>query len=262
MGSRLLERRGPAATMQKAYFKNWFLSSTLCYKVAPRKRLWPSRIAASDRVPADREHIQKHLNAVVKHIDLRRWRMPPPNGNLERTQAMMPRQVEQFGIEPEPLDALLLEKDLAAFATERFEAALCIDERKPQDHPHDLVEDYSCELAESGLVDGNEAAIESPGAYSNIVGCQRVQKFGSFLDRRRQVSIRKKHITATRFKHSVANAEPFPSIHTVGNDPQSRKRFPKRFRHFCRAVFRTVVYNENFRISSQTGQIRCNLFER
>ena len=75
--------------------------------------------------------------------------MPPPYGNLDRAQSVMPRQVEQFGIEPEPLDALLFEKNLAAFATKRFEAALRINKRQAQYHPHDRVKDYPCKLAES-----------------------------------------------------------------------------------------------------------------
>ncbi len=85
----------------------------------------------------------------MKHIDLCRRRMPPPYGDLDRAQSVMPRQIEQFRIEAEPLDALLFEKDLAAFTPERFEAALRIHKRQPQDHSHDRVKDYPCELAEA-----------------------------------------------------------------------------------------------------------------
>ena len=61
----------------------------------------------------------------------------------------MPRQIEQFGIESKPLDALLLEKYLASFAPECFEPALRIHKRQAQYHPHDRVKDYPCELAKS-----------------------------------------------------------------------------------------------------------------
>jgi len=61
----------------------------------------------------------------------------------------MPRQVEQFGIESEPLNALLLEKDVAAFAAKRFKAALRIHKRQAQDYSHDGVEDYARELTET-----------------------------------------------------------------------------------------------------------------
>lgn len=89
------------------------------------------------------------MNTVAEHIHLRRWRMPPPHGNLDRTQAVVPRQVEQFRIEAEPLDALLLEKDLASFPAENLKATLCIHNRQAQDHPDNEVKDDSRELAEA-----------------------------------------------------------------------------------------------------------------
>src|SRR5208282_4446779 len=85
MGSRLGERSGPAASMKREYQENGVLSSTLCCKVQRRRgRLrWP-RIAAQDGVPADRKHVQKHVNAVAEHIHFGSRRMPPPHGNLGR----------------------------------------------------------------------------------------------------------------------------------------------------------------------------------
>ena len=75
--------------------------------------------------------------------------MPPPHGNLDRAQAVMPRQIEQFRIESKSLHALLLEEDLASFPAEHLEAALCIHKWQAQDHPDDQVKNYSRELAES-----------------------------------------------------------------------------------------------------------------
>src|SRR5208282_6607402 len=92
---------------------------------------WP-RIAAQDGVPADRKHVQKHVNAVAEHIHFGSRRMPPPHGNLGRMKSVMPCQVEEFRIEAEALDALLLEKKLARFTPEGFEAALRVDEGQSQ----------------------------------------------------------------------------------------------------------------------------------
>src|SRR5208282_801947 len=150
MGSRFFGGSGPAANMQKAYTKNVLLSSTLYCKVLPSGLLLgPSRITPQNSVPTDPEHIQKHVNAVAKHIHFRRRRVSPSHGNFYGAKPVMPRQIEQFRIEPEPLDALLLEEDVAFFAPERFEPALRVHERQAQDHSHDRVEDDSGEFAET-----------------------------------------------------------------------------------------------------------------
>src|SRR5260370_17840149 len=95
--------------------------------------------------------------------------MPPAHGNFNRSQAMMPRQVQQLRVEPKTLNRLLLEDDAAAFAPERFETALCIDKRQPQDASHNLVENDSGEFAEGRLVHANETAVHRPGANSPVI---------------------------------------------------------------------------------------------
>src|SRR5579872_2141839 len=77
IGSRLFERRGPVATMPKAYPNLRRLSSTLQHKVSVGfLSLGPFRIASPDRVPANGENIQKHVNAVSEHVYFRCRRMP------------------------------------------------------------------------------------------------------------------------------------------------------------------------------------------
>src|SRR5437016_10795020 len=61
---------------------------------------------------------------------------------------MMSGQVEQFRIEAEPLDGLLVENNPATLAKEGFEAALGVDKRQPQDDANDFVEQDSREFAE------------------------------------------------------------------------------------------------------------------
>src|SRR5260370_17665700 len=88
--------------------------------------------------------------------------MPPAHRNFNRAQSMTPRQVQQLRVEPESFDRLLLEYDAAALAPERFETALRIDERQPQDGSHYLVEDDSGEFAEGRLVHADQSAVHRP----------------------------------------------------------------------------------------------------
>src|SRR5580698_771700 len=110
-------------------------------------------------------------------------------------------------------------------------------------------------------MDGDEAAVESPRAYRHIERLQGVNKFWRLFDGRGEVGIREEHILAARFAHSMAHAETLPSIHTVGNDPQAWKCLTKGFSNFHRLVLRAVIHDDNFRISSQSGQIRCDMLE-
>ena len=97
-------------------------------------------VATEKRVPANGEHINEHLNAVAHHVDLGCRRMRPAHGNFGGLQAMVARQVEQFGVKAEAFDALLFENDAAWFSAKRFEAALGVHERKPQNDSNDAIE--------------------------------------------------------------------------------------------------------------------------
>src|SRR5216683_5729579 len=118
--------------------------------------------------------------------------MPPAHRNFNRAQAMMPRQVQQLRVESESLNRLLLEDDAAALAPERFETALCIDKRQPQDASHNLVENDSGEFAEGRLVHANEAAVHRPGANSHIIGLQSLDELAGFFNRCGKIRIREK----------------------------------------------------------------------
>src|SRR5208337_3755005 len=103
------------------------------------------------------------MNAVAKHIHFRGGRVAPTHGDLDGVEAVMSREVKQFGIETEALDALLFKKNLAAFAAEGFEAALRVDKRQTKDHTDDGVKDDAGEFAETRLVDGDETTVERAG---------------------------------------------------------------------------------------------------
>src|SRR5690242_20102951 len=117
--------------------------------------------------------------------------MPPPYGNFHRPQPVVPCKVKQFGVEPETLDALLLEQDLAALSPERLEPALRIHKRKPQDHAHDRVKHDPRKLPKAGLVDRDKAPVQRPRPDCYIVVLQSLDELRSLLDRRGEVGIRK-----------------------------------------------------------------------
>src|ERR1700741_893228 len=102
--------------------------------------------------------------------------MTPAHRNLNGSQAMMPRQIQQLGIEPEALDGLLLEDDPAAVPPERFEPALRIHKRQPQDDSYNFVEYDSGEFAEERFMHANQAAVGGPGANSHIVNLQSLDE--------------------------------------------------------------------------------------
>src|SRR6266851_4661598 len=138
--------------------------------------------------------------------------MPPAHRNFNRAQAMMPRQVQQLRIEPETFDRLLLENDAAALTPERFETALRIDKRQPQDTLYYLVENDSGEFAEGRLVHADQAAVHRPRANSHVIGLQSVNELAGFFNRRGKIRVREKCDAAARFLHAVANAVAFASV--------------------------------------------------
>src|SRR5260370_27907549 len=132
--------------------------------------------------------------------------MPPAHRNFNRAQAMMPRQVQQLRVKPESFNPLLLEDDAAAFAPERFETALRIDKRQPQDASYNLVKNDSGKFAKGSLVHADQAAVHRPGANSHVIGLQSVNDLPDFLNRRGGIRVREKCDAPARFPHAVAYA--------------------------------------------------------
>src|SRR5262249_50142368 len=100
------------------------MSSTFCCKDAALC------VAPPECVPANDEYIEKHLDAVSEHVYFGRRRVRPAHRNLHRFQPVVSGEIEQFRIEPEPLDALLFEQNPAALAPEGLESALCVHKRQ------------------------------------------------------------------------------------------------------------------------------------
>src|SRR5438876_5941448 len=115
--------------------------------------------------------------------------MPPAHGNLHGAQAVMTRQVEQFRVESEALNPLLLEEDGAAVPAKGFESTLRIDERQPEYDSNDLVENDSREFAQAGFVHADQAAIHGARANGQVIGPQSADALAGFFARRGTIRI-------------------------------------------------------------------------
>src|SRR5579859_1746139 len=149
IGSERGTRDGLRKAMRTGYAGIALLSSTLCDKVLrPGTRLLPP-VSPPHRVPPNRKHIQEHLHAVAKHVDLRGRRVRPAHRNLHRFQSMVARKIEQLRVEPESLNPLLRKNNFAALAPKRLESALRIHERQQQYSAHNLVKNDSGKFAKA-----------------------------------------------------------------------------------------------------------------
>src|SRR5258708_40356872 len=108
--------------------------------------------------------------------------MAPTNGDFYGAQAVVAREVQQFRIEPEALDGLLIENNPATLAVEGFEAALGVDKRQPKNDANELIENDSGNLTEGRLVHGDEAAINGTRADGDVKLQQGIDELVSFLD--------------------------------------------------------------------------------
>src|SRR3989441_4194050 len=101
------------------------------------------RVAAEEPVPADGEHFAEHAQAVAEDVNLGLWVVRPTHGNFDGAQAVAFGEEEDFGVEAEALDALLLKDDARVFADEGFKAALRVGEIQPGDRADDGIENRS-----------------------------------------------------------------------------------------------------------------------
>src|ERR1700745_3063099 len=95
--------------------------------------------------------------------------MRPAHGNFDGFESVVARQVQQFGVKAETLDALLFENDVAALASEGLEAALRIHERKPQNASNYAIENDSGKFAERRFVHFDESAIHRARSDRHVI---------------------------------------------------------------------------------------------
>src|SRR6266516_3325112 len=188
--------------------------------------------------------------------------MPPAHGNLHGAQAVMTRQVEQFRVESEALNPLLLEEDGAALPAKSFETALRIHEREPQDDSNDLVENDSGKLAKRRLMHADQTAIHGAGANGDVIGSQSVDELAGFFDGCGKIRIGEKCEAATRFLHAVADAMALAAVYAIRNYPQRGNFAAEGFRYRGRAILRTIVDHQNFGFAPASLKVAGNPLER
>src|SRR5216684_5643271 len=108
--------------------------------------------------------------------------MRPAHWNFNGLEPVMPRQIQQFRIKAEALDALLLENNAATLAAECFEAALRVHERQPQNDAHDAIENNSSKFAEWRFVHFDQFSIHRARSDGDIIVLQRGEQLVGFLD--------------------------------------------------------------------------------
>src|SRR6266478_2354394 len=187
--------------------------------------------------------------------------MPPAHGNLHGPQAVMTRQVEQFRVEPEALNPLLLEEDGAALPAKSFETALRIHEREPEDDSNDLVENDSGKLAKRRLMHADQAAIHGARANGDVIGSKSVDELAGFFDGCGKIRIREKCDAATRFLNAVADAIALAAVYAIRDYPQRGNFVAEGFRYRGRAILRTIVDHQNFGFAPASLKVARNPFQ-
>ena len=83
-------------------------------------------VPAEQRVPANHDEIAEHPQAVAEYMDVGSCIVRPTDRHFGRAQTVALRQEQNFWIEAEAFDALLLEDNARALPHEGFKSALRI----------------------------------------------------------------------------------------------------------------------------------------
>src|SRR2546425_8698617 len=216
------------------------------------------RVAAEEPIPADGEHFAKHAQAVANHVHLGLWVVRPTHGNFDGAQTMAFGEEEDFGVEAEALDALLLKDDARVFADKGFKAALRVGKTQPGDRADDGIKTLAGKLAQRRLVNFDQARIHAARADSDFVATQRGEQLIGLLDRRGQVSIGEQHDPPAGFEHAVAHAVAFAAVAAVREQPQAGEFRAPLFHNSRTAVARAIVHDDHFRAGGAGTQILSN----
>ena len=91
------------------------------------------RIAAHEPIPADKDEVAEHLQAIAYHPDARGRIVRPADRHFHGAQAMPLGEKQDLGIESESFDALLLKNDLRWLTHECLESALGVMKRQSRE---------------------------------------------------------------------------------------------------------------------------------
>src|ERR1700730_1184383 len=154
--------------------------------------LRPGR-AATLGARSQRDHFTQHSQAIAKKTDFATLSMVPAHRNFTDSQSGMLRQVKQFDIEGEAVEAGGLQNWAAHIETKSLEPALRIPKRQPSRDAHEQVERAASLLAPPRLMDANQSAIQGarPKCNVNLAICNRLDQFRRLSQWRGKIGIKK-----------------------------------------------------------------------
>src|SRR6185437_177237 len=125
-------------------------------------------IVSSQRVEADLHQVFQHFQAVLQVADTAALVVAPCYRNLIHTHSQPQGNVEDFGIESPPFNALPDKYGLGCLPAECLESALRIRQREIHDHPCEPVETPSEESPVNRLAKGLARPVQPSRSDGNV----------------------------------------------------------------------------------------------
>src|SRR5436189_4456830 len=116
--------------------------------------------AATLRAGSQGEKFAQHPQAIAKKTYFATRSVVPAHRNFTDSQSGMLRQIKQFDIKGEPVEAGGLQNRAAHIETKSLEPALCVPKRQPSRDADEQVERAPSLFASPRLMDANQSAIQ------------------------------------------------------------------------------------------------------
>jgi hypothetical protein len=115
---------------------------------------------ATLRALSQRDYFTQHSQAIAEKTDFATLSVVPAHRNFTDSQSGMLREIKQFDIEGEPVEAGGLQNRAAHFETKSLEPALCVPKRQSSRDADEQVERAPSLLTPPRLMDANQSAIQ------------------------------------------------------------------------------------------------------
>src|SRR5829696_6019431 len=119
-------------------------------------------------VAPDLAYLVEHPYAVAENVDFRPFVVVPANRNFLQLKSVEVRNIEEFHIEPEPVDPHSIQKRPELVHVKCLKSALRVPERQACERPDYQVEHLPALLPPPRLMGADEGAVEGTRAESNI----------------------------------------------------------------------------------------------
>src|SRR5467141_4178377 len=121
-----------------------------------------------DRARSQRDHFTQHSQAIAKKTNFTTFSVIPAHRNFTDSQSGMLREIKQFDIEGEPVEAGGLQNWAAHIETKSLEPALRIPKRQASRDAHEQIERAASLFASPRLMDANQSAIQGARPKRNV----------------------------------------------------------------------------------------------